>query len=135
MSKFLEEFDVEEKPFSYLAEQYPNLVIKNKILERLDTDQQILFCSDNTQIQYNKLCVCTGARPKVSKYIIIVLFNFIVFQLLSSNNPHVLGIRDTETVQSFQQKLSSAKQIFIVGNGGIATELVYLLSRLFLLRH
>ena len=41
MSKFLEEFDIEEKPFSYLAEQYPNLIIKNKILEQLDTDKQV----------------------------------------------------------------------------------------------
>ncbi len=40
MSKFLEEFDIEEKPFSYLAEQYPNLIIKNKVLKRLDTDKQ-----------------------------------------------------------------------------------------------
>lgn len=41
MSKFLEEFDIEEKPFTYLAEQYPNLTIKNKVVERLDTDQQV----------------------------------------------------------------------------------------------
>lgn len=41
MSKFLEEFDIEEKPFSYLAEQYPNLVIKNQVFERLDSDRQV----------------------------------------------------------------------------------------------
>ncbi|CAF1576603.1 unnamed protein product [Adineta steineri] len=109
VSKFLEEFDIEEKPFSYLAEQYSNLVIKNQVVERLDTDKQIIVCSDNTQIHYDKLCICTGARPK----------------LLSNTNPYVLGIRDTETVESFQKKLLTAKQIVIVGNGGIATELVY----------
>jgi len=42
VSKFLEEFDIEEKPFSYLAEQYPNLIIKNKVFERLDTEQQVI---------------------------------------------------------------------------------------------
>ena len=36
-----------------------------------------------------------------------------------------MGIRDTETVSQFQSRLSSARQIMIVGNGGIATELVY----------
>jgi hypothetical protein len=41
VSKFLEEFDIEEKPFSYLAEQYPNLIIKNNVVERLDTDKQV----------------------------------------------------------------------------------------------
>ena len=48
MSKFLEEFDIEEKPFSYLAEQYPNLVIKNQVLERLDPDQQVLNRTNST---------------------------------------------------------------------------------------
>ncbi|CAF3287369.1 unnamed protein product [Rotaria socialis] len=109
LTKFLEEFDIEEKPFNYLAEQYSNLIIKNKVVERLDTDKQIIFCMDNSQIQYDQLCICTGARPK----------------LLANSNPYVLGIRDTETVESFQKKLTSAKQILIVGNGGIATELVY----------
>jgi hypothetical protein len=41
VSKFLEEFDIEEKPFSYLAEQYPHLTIANKVVERLDTEKQV----------------------------------------------------------------------------------------------
>ncbi|CAF0938146.1 unnamed protein product [Rotaria sp. Silwood1] len=109
VSKFLEEFDIEEKPFHYLAERFPNLIIQNKVVERLETEKQIIICSDNTQIHYDQLCICTGARPK----------------LLSNTNPYVCAIRDTETVESFQKKLASAKQIVIVGNGGIATELVY----------
>ena len=36
-----------------------------------------------------------------------------------------MGIRDTETVLNFQQRIKNARQIVIVGNGGIATELVY----------
>ncbi len=36
-----------------------------------------------------------------------------------------MGIRDTETVLHFQQRIKNARQIVIVGNGGIATELVY----------
>lgn len=55
------------------------------------------------------MCICTGGRPK----------------LIDESNPHVLGIRDTETVFEFQSKLKGAKQIVLVGNGGIATELVY----------
>ncbi|CAF3450868.1 unnamed protein product [Rotaria sp. Silwood1] len=109
VSKFLEEFDIEEKPFHYLAERFSNLIIQNKVVERLETEKQIIICSDNTQIHYDQLCICTGARPK----------------LLSNTNPYVCAIRDTETVESFQKKLASAKQIVIVGNGGIATELVY----------
>lgn len=55
------------------------------------------------------MCICTGGKPK----------------LIAENNPYVLGIRDTETVFNFQSKLKNAKQVLIVGNGGIATELVY----------
>lgn len=36
-----------------------------------------------------------------------------------------MGIRDTQTVFEFQSKLKGAKQIVLVGNGGIATELAY----------
>lgn len=73
------------------------------------TYSQILLCSDNTKYKYKKLCICTGGRPK----------------LIDEFNPYVLGIRDTETVYEFQSKLKFAKRIIIVGNGGIATELVY----------
>ena len=55
------------------------------------------------------MCIATGGKPK----------------LIATNNEYVLGIRDTETVISFQKKLSNARQIIIVGNGGIATELCY----------
>jgi hypothetical protein len=41
VSKYLEEFDIEEKPFSYLAEQYRNLTIENRIVERFDADKQV----------------------------------------------------------------------------------------------
>ena len=37
----------------------------------------------------------------------------------------MIGIRDTQTVISFQERLKNARQVVIVGNGGIATELVY----------
>ena len=43
----------------------------------------------------------------------------------SDARQYILGIRDTESVGAFQSKLQSAKRICIVGNGGIATELVY----------
>lgn len=46
---------------------------------------------------------------------------------LISDNPNVIGIRDTETVKDLQKRLSNAKRIIVVGNGGIATELVYTL--------
>lgn len=37
----------------------------------------------------------------------------------------MLGIRDTETVKEFQNRLKHARRLIVVGNGGIATELVH----------
>ena len=68
-----------------------------------------MVCADESRFEYVRLCVCTGGIPK----------------LISNQSKYVLGIRDTETVADFQAKLSRARQVLIVGNGGIATELAY----------
>lgn len=56
---------------------------------------------------YKKLCICTGGTP-----------NFI------TKHPCVLGIRDTHSVQQLKSKLSKARRVVVIGNGGIALELV-----------
>lgn len=108
ISKTLEEFDIEEKPYNEIEIDSPNVQVLHKTVSQLDTKKQIVTTVDGSLIHYEKLCLCIGAKPK-----------------LISNSPYVLGIRDTESVQTFQERLGSAKQIMVVGNGGIATELVY----------
>ena len=44
--------------------------------------------------------------------------------MICTDNEYVLGLRDTETVLNFQKRLKDARQVVLVGNGGIATELV-----------
>ncbi len=46
-------------------------------------------------------------------------------QVIVEEHPLVLGIRDIESVQTFKEKLKHAHRIMVVGNGGIATEIVY----------
>nr|XP_040137787.1 pyridine nucleotide-disulfide oxidoreductase domain-containing protein 1 [Ictidomys tridecemlineatus] len=70
---------------------------------------QCIFTEDGSQHVYKKLCLCAGAKPK----------------LICEGNPYVLGIRDTDSAQEFQKQLTKAKRIMIIGNGGIALELVY----------
>ncbi|CAG0890154.1 unnamed protein product [Darwinula stevensoni] len=70
---------------------------------------QMAHLSSGQLVKYKKLCICSGGTPK----------------LIAENHPHVLGIRDTESVQLFQNRLKDASRIILVGNGGIATELVY----------
>ena len=44
--------------------------------------------------------------------------------MIARNHPLVLGIRDMESACKFQEKLQQARRIVVVGNGGIATEIV-----------
>lgn len=109
VSKTLEEFDVEEHPSSALEEKYPNLRVIQSAVKALQVQTHTLHTIDGLQIHYEKLCICTGGRPK----------------LHTQDNPFVLGIRDTDSAKEFQKLLSKAKRIVVIGNGGIALELVY----------
>uniref|UniRef100_A0A3Q3DZS1 Pyridine nucleotide-disulfide oxidoreductase domain-containing protein 1 n=1 Tax=Labrus bergylta TaxID=56723 RepID=A0A3Q3DZS1_9LABR len=109
VSKTLEEFDVEERPSSDLEEKFPNLVVIHSAVKSLNTKSHSVETADGRVFGYERLCICSGGRPK----------------LLTQDHPYVLGIRDTDSAQEFQKRLSKAKRIVVVGNGGIALELVF----------
>ncbi|KAM8978281.1 pyridine nucleotide-disulfide oxidoreductase domain-containing protein 1 isoform 1-T1 [Sarcophilus harrisii] len=109
VSKTLEEFDVEEQPSSVLEKHFPNIKVLESRVKQLKATEHCILTEDGNQYKYEKLCLCAGAKPK----------------LISEGNPYVLGIRDTDSAQEFQKQLMKAKRITIVGNGGIALELVY----------
>ena len=83
-------------------------------VQSVDYKNKMVITNANTEISYERLCLCHGARPK--------LFTPVMRPKLSQ---FVLGIRDTESVAAFQRKLQNAKRICIIGNGGIATEMIY----------
>ncbi|XP_074861004.1 pyridine nucleotide-disulfide oxidoreductase domain-containing protein 1 isoform X2 [Carettochelys insculpta] len=109
VSKTLEEFDVEEQPTAVLEKRYPNIKVIESGVKQLKSHEHKIFTEDGKEYVYEKLCLCTGAKPK----------------LIFEENPYVLGIRDTDSAQAFQKHLAKAKRIAVVGNGGIALELVY----------
>ncbi|CAB0020025.1 unnamed protein product [Nesidiocoris tenuis] len=109
LTKMLSRFDVEEQPGRKVFESCPNVTVVHDTVTHLDHENNNLTLSSGTVVKYGKLCVCTGARPK----------------LIAPDNPHVLGIRDTDSVVEFQRRLSSSRRVVVVGNGGIATELVH----------
>ncbi|XP_008298613.1 pyridine nucleotide-disulfide oxidoreductase domain-containing protein 1 [Stegastes partitus] len=88
---------------------YKQLTVIHSAVKSLHTETHSLETADGRVFGYEKLCICSGGRPK----------------LLTQDNPYVLGIRDTDSAQEFQKLLSKAKRIVVVGNGGIALELVY----------
>lgn len=108
LTKLLSEFTVEEKSPESLAEGCSSLTVLQSVVNSIDYKNKLVFTSKET-VKYEKLCICSGANPK----------------LIDNSNPLVIGIRDTDSVQEFQKRLVSSKKMIVVGNGGIATELVH----------
>jgi len=109
----IDEFDVREESNNYLENKYENVKVLNNKVIKINISQHQLTLDNKNNIKYEKLCICCGGKPKL------------IDQHDDQLKPFVLGIRDTETVHNFQNQLVSAKRIVIVGNGGIATELVH----------
>ncbi|XP_075408128.1 pyridine nucleotide-disulfide oxidoreductase domain-containing protein 1 isoform X1 [Tenrec ecaudatus] len=109
VSKLLEEFDVEEQPSTLLETRFPNIKVIESGVKQLKSEEHCVLTEDGGRYIYKQLCLCAGAKPK----------------LVCEGNPYVVGIRDTDSAQEFQKQLTTAKRIMIIGNGGIALELVY----------
>lgn len=111
LGKCLTRFDIEQKHASSLPK---NVQIVTDRLHAIDSQQRIITTAErNCIIKYEYLCICTGARPKL------------LDQVNESNQKYILGIRDTESVNDFEKRIQNSRKIVIVGNGGIASELVY----------
>lgn len=111
LGKSLTRFDIEQKHVSTLP---ANVQVVTDRLFEIDSEQKIIRTAEqNHRIKYEFLCICTGARPKI------------VDQSNATNQRYILGIRDTESVCDFEKRIQKSRKIVIVGNGGIASELVY----------
>lgn len=113
-AKTIVKFDVNETEATSLQKIHPNLEIVYDSLKYLDTKNHLATTETGMTIQYDVICICTGGIPKLISD--------------SNNNNRILGIRDTESVNDFQKKLKSGRKMVIVGNGGIASEIVHATS-------
>lgn len=112
LTKMLAQFDVVEQNPQVLVDSQPSLKIIHDPVKSIDSSKHTVTCESGLTVKYKKLCLCSGGTPN----------------LISSTNEFVIGIRDTESVEKLKNKISSARRIVVVGNGGIATEIVYELS-------
>nr|CAD7427129.1 unnamed protein product [Timema monikensis] len=108
-TKTLFQFDVEERPAETLSEEHADMTVLHDTVVSLDTANHRVFTQLGRSISYQKLCICSGGQPK----------------LISEDNPHVIGIRDLDSVKMFQERVSQSRRLVVVGNGGIASEVVY----------
>lgn len=101
----VEEVQVEDMPVEEL--EAAGIRVVSGVAEGLDTQGKAVLLSDGRQVPYDKLAVCSGARPRPA-----------------ADSPHVHMLRDVESVQQLAARLSKAFRVMVVGNGGIALELV-----------
>ena len=113
ISKLVSTFDVEEMSAGdYAAEQTrASVEVLSDVVKGIDVEEHEVRTKGGRVIKYDRLCLCHGARPRILPE--------------AEDNPRVMGIRDTESVRDFKEKLAGATRVVIVGNGGIATELVH----------
>ncbi|KAK5579377.1 hypothetical protein RB653_009059 [Dictyostelium firmibasis] len=107
ISKVLESFDVFESQFTDIEFKNPNISVVICDVESIDINQRIIK-TDKGEFKYDYLSICSGAKPNLIK-----------------ESPYLIGIRDTETIVDLKNRLSDAKRIVLIGNGGIALELIH----------
>uniref|UniRef100_A0A915BDT3 Pyridine nucleotide-disulfide oxidoreductase domain-containing protein 1 n=1 Tax=Parascaris univalens TaxID=6257 RepID=A0A915BDT3_PARUN len=112
IGQLTESFDVAEEEAGSAVQGLDVEVINDRVTGWHASDKRIVLKS-GTIVEYDKLCIATGGRPK-SKW----------------HHPLIISIRDTETVDRLREKMAHAKRIVVVGNGGIATEVVYELKNI-----
>lgn len=111
LGKCITTFDVEEKHAKDVFSSKSLVNIVNDKLHYVCTQSRYVLCASGLKINFEYICICTGARPKIIPQAV--------------GHERVLTIRDTESVKDFQKLLNNARKIVIAGNGGIATELAY----------
>lgn len=116
VTRTLSSFDVVEQDINALSSKYPNIKIIHDSLQEINSEGHWIRTVKNVIVKYQYLCLCIGAEPKIIPQ--------------AQESPFIVGIRDTDSVDNFIEKLTTAKRIAIVGNGGIASELIYKLENI-----
>ncbi|XP_017857193.1 PREDICTED: pyridine nucleotide-disulfide oxidoreductase domain-containing protein 1 [Drosophila arizonae] len=110
VARYLHKFDVREQNVSDLRAGIGTLVDQ---LAYVHSGEHWVRTRTGLIINYRYLCLCTGGAAKV--------FSAGEEEL----NTRIIGIRDTDSVLELQRRLASAKDVLILGNGGIASELAH----------
>jgi pyridine nucleotide-disulfide oxidoreductase domain-containing protein 1 len=109
LGKYAQRFDVEEITAKDFEKH--NVEIITDQLKAIESKSKIAITENGVRIAYKSLCICTGARPKLIHHPEVEEF--------------IIGIRDTDTVKEFQRRIKNSKRFALIGNGGIASEIIY----------
>ena len=111
LTKYLEEIHVFEQSACKFAVDNPGIAVISSPVDKLDLVRKCLHLRDGGQVQYDKLCICSGAVPKPI-----------------ADHPNVMTLRDLESIDGLLARLKMARNVAVVGNGGIAMELIHALT-------
>lgn len=96
VTRTLSHFDVEEKNFKVLTDKYRNITVIHKKLVEIKSKHSQIITDGGQSIKYKFLCLCSGATPKL-------------IPSADQYPEHILGIRDTDSVETFTKKLCLSK--------------------------
>lgn len=94
--------------------------IKSKV-EFVDTKNKTIHLTDSRHVLYYKICICTGAISKIPRELIGINSR----SQYSINR--IIKLRDDNDIKFFEDIINKSKSICILGNGGIALDVLYLL--------
>ncbi|VDP41157.1 unnamed protein product [Heligmosomoides polygyrus] len=106
IGQFTEQFDVNLE--DVVSDDPRFLFIQATVVQWRPESKELLLSNRGTPVKYDRLCIASGAQP-----------------IEPFHNEKVLTIRDTDSAEELQRRLKGAKRIAVVGNGGIATEVVF----------
>ncbi|XP_017115709.1 pyridine nucleotide-disulfide oxidoreductase domain-containing protein 1 [Drosophila elegans] len=109
VARYLHKFDVREQDVTKMGATIETLVDQ---LEHINSREHWIRTRTGVVVNYRYLCLCTGGAPKL-------------FSSGGAIESRIIGIRDTDSVLELQRRLAAAKDVLILGNGGIASELAY----------
>ncbi|PRW57580.1 pyridine nucleotide-disulfide oxidoreductase domain-containing 1 [Chlorella sorokiniana] len=139
LSRNLEELALVERRLDELP--YSNLRLVQDVAAGIDTEGQALLLGGGGRLPYDKLCICAGARPKELPPSVFHASGEqpaggVPTQQapqaqqadrdaeLAALRQRVLTIRDTDSVARLAARLRRSRRVVVVGNGGIALELI-----------
>ncbi|CAJ0605357.1 unnamed protein product [Cylicocyclus nassatus] len=106
VGQYTEQFDVSEDE---TVSDDPRLShIQAEVVGWSHEKKELYLDNQKEPLKYDRLCIATGANA-ISPF----------------SNKKVVTIRDTESAEQLQKRLKGAKHVAVVGNGGIATEVVF----------
>ena len=108
VSRSLQTFDVDETSYNKFEQENPGVETIQTQIKSIDYNNKFVK-TEQCDIQYEKICICTGASPK-SPF---------------PKHPKIITIRDTGSAKELETCIKKSRRVLLVGNGGIGNELAF----------